>query len=62
MNDDDDFFGDDSDIDMRQHEQRLAENELKKQQRAMWNQGYLAGLEWAEAKYLELELKDQEKE
>lgn len=54
--DDDDFFGDDSFINQREHELRLANNEVKKMQHQLFNQGYLSGLEWAEANYLECEL------
>ncbi len=48
---DDDIFYDESEVDMRLVERRLAENEIKKKQKELWNKGYLDGLEWAESHY-----------
>ena len=48
---DDDIFFDDSEVDHRQMELKLAENEQTRITRDMWNQGYLHGLEWAENNY-----------
>ena len=53
---DDDIFFDDSELDPREQERRLADNEQKKREKEHWNQGYLTGLEWAEANYLTMEL------
>ena len=53
---DDDIFFDDSELDPREQELRLAENEMKKRDKEHWNQGYLTGLEWAVANYLSIEL------
>jgi hypothetical protein len=57
---DDDFFGDDSNIDTRALEKRLMDNELKKFQRNLFNQGYLSGLEWADANYLDYDITENE--
>ncbi len=57
---DDDFFGDESNLDTRALERRLMDNELKKTQRNLFNQGYLSGLEWADANYLEYDITDNE--
>ena len=46
------FFGDDE-IDPRLAEMRLAQNEIKRKEQEIWDKGYLDGLEWAEANYLE---------
>ena len=54
--DDDDFFGDDSEIDTRALEMRLMDNEMKKHQTNLFNQGYLAGLEWADTNYLDYDV------
>ena len=53
---DDDIFFDDSELDPREQERRLADNEQKKREKEHLNQGYLTGLEWAEANYLTMEL------
>ena len=53
---DDDIFFDESELDPREQERRLADNEQKKREKEHWNQGYLNGLEWAEANYLSMEL------
>ena len=52
----DDVFFDDSEIDIITAQRRLADNEIKRKEKDMWNHGYLAGLEFAEANYLDMEL------
>ena len=34
----------------------MADNERNKHEREQWNNGYLSGLEWSDANYLELNL------
>jgi hypothetical protein len=48
---DDDIFFDDSEIDHRLLERKLADNEAKKRDKYLWDKGYLDGLEWAETNY-----------
>lgn len=48
---DHDIFFDDSEIDPREAERRLAENEMRKKDRELWDKGYLYGLEFIETNY-----------
>ncbi|CDW85030.1 UNKNOWN [Stylonychia lemnae] len=57
---DDDWFQDDSQIDSRQLELKLAENEQKRNQRDQWNKGYLDGLEWADKNYSSYDLNESD--
>eukprot|EP00347_Sterkiella_histriomuscorum_P016542 403352794 len=48
---DSDIFYDDSEVDQRQVDLKLAENEKRKLSKDLYNKGYLDGLEWAENNY-----------
>ena len=53
---DDDVFFDDCEVSQADQDRRFAEKEQQRRDKEQWNNGYLAGLECAEAHYLTLSL------
>ena len=57
----DDIFYDDSELDSRSQELRLADNDTRRREKLFFDKGYLDGLEWSETNYQSVMLQDSDR-